>query len=106
VVAVPFDPDSEVQVRAAFEARYGVEPGTTLLGPWSGKLRNEGETLDLVRASPLRLEDRATWEDAVPWPPSAAGQGDALHRAHPETFGPIAASWQAAPPSPGGYAGP
>ena len=84
-----------------FAARF---PGALLNGLYTGKLNNDGETLTLLDAISDTVFGFA-YADLTPWPASADGAGDSLHRisvGDPAT----AANWCAAPPTPGGMAPP
>ena len=47
------------------------------------------------------MEDIIPYDSEEPWPDSAAGDGNALHRRGIDQWGPDATSWSAAGPSPG-----
>ncbi len=112
VLVVGFDPRTNSAQLAAFRARYGLPPETRVLGPWSGRLDNGGETVRLLR--PVRLgtapdsavaeveADRVEYADRLPWPVGADGFGYSLQRAPENAFGNEAAHWYAAVPTPGG----
>ena len=109
---VPFNPATDTAALAAFEARYGT--GAALAGPYSGKLDNAGETIELWRPDapqtaphpdagfvPQLLVERVTYSDSVPWPVSADGGGYVLRRIVPANYGNDPANWQAALPAVG-----
>lgn len=50
---------------------------TTVLGPWTGKLSNDGETLTLKNHNG-RLMDQISYTDEVPWPIGPDGSGSTL----------------------------
>ncbi len=58
--------------------------GATVLGPWSGRLSNSGETLRLYN-NDERLMNDLTYDDTSPWPASADGGGASLVKADPAT---------------------
>ncbi|MEM9657856.1 MAG: lamin tail domain-containing protein, partial [Planctomycetota bacterium] len=109
VLMVGFDPLVEPNKAAAFRDVYGLAGDAVLLGPYGGRLRNEGETLDLLRpeapASPttsgLVLVDRVSYDDAAPWPSGLDGTGDSLHRKSVASYGNFADSWRGAIATPG-----
>jgi hypothetical protein len=84
---------------AQFSDRF---PGARIDGLYTGKLANGGETLTLIH--PLGTEIFSfAYNNQPPWPTTAAGAGDSLHRFHlgnPTN----AANWCAAPPTPGAIA--
>ena len=64
-----------VRDQAAFEFRYG--KGRPVTGQFSGRLRDEGETIELV--DPLDVPLLVfTYDNRPPWPAGAAGRGSAL----------------------------
>ena len=58
VVVVGFDPLTNATARGQFQARYG--SNSLLLGPYSGKLDNSTESVELVRPDPPQLSPRGT----------------------------------------------
>ncbi len=69
-----------VENQAAFEFRYGA--GHPIAGQFTGKLRNEGEQLDLLNGfgDPIRS---FTYGTTAPWPTTPAGTGPSLILALP-----------------------
>ena len=67
---------------------------------FSGRLGNKGERIRLVDAQD-NVRDEVTYADSDPWPESADGDGDSLHRKNLNGDGNNADNWSAAPPSPG-----
>ncbi|MEZ5300215.1 MAG: lamin tail domain-containing protein [Verrucomicrobiales bacterium] len=112
LVVVPFDPADSV-ARAAFENAYGIGgAGVQIVGGYApDQLANGGESVRLERPDdppadepgffPHVTEDAVAYGDAAPWPDSADGGGDSLHRGNANLFGPLADSWAAAAPTPG-----
>ncbi|HEY5913246.1 MAG TPA: lamin tail domain-containing protein [Verrucomicrobiae bacterium] len=96
----------------AFRAQYGVPAGVPVLGPWSGVLDDDGETLKLLTPGtpeadgtvPYYRADHVTYRTNSPWPEVASGTS--LERMPIESFGNDPASWRAGPVngSPGGTA--
>jgi hypothetical protein len=92
---------------SAFLERYG-DPGVVVLGPYDGRLDNNGEKLTLSKPGDavgghyyyIRV-DRVVYENTRPWPVEAAGVGKALERITPSDYGNDAVNWQAADPTPG-----
>jgi len=79
---------------------------------FSGKLDNDGETIELRHpAIPVAengglsweavVEDDATWAEHAPWPTDAAGGGSCLHRNSASLPGTSPTAWIAATPTPG-----
>ncbi len=115
LLLVNFNPDTDAAALAAFRARYPNLPASTkLYGPYSGKLGNNSDVIELYKPDPVQLPphpdagfvpyvlvERVAYETAVPWPTAAAGTGQSLHRANPRLFGNDPANWRAASPTPG-----
>ncbi len=113
VVVVRFNPDSPDNAArlAAFRNHYGLTDAVRLLGGYSGGLSNNGERITLLSTDlslvgqgvelPRVQEDEVVFDDRVPWPVSANGGGDSLHRLDPTLYGNAVTSWLAEAPSPG-----
>jgi hypothetical protein len=93
-----------------FTSKYGSMPaGVEVLGPYAGRLANEGEEVEIsmpgdIDAAGERqyiLIDRVRFDDRLPWPSEADGQGDSLTRIDPNLYGNDPNNWQAASPTPG-----
>ena len=71
--------------RRAFAEAYG--GGVPVVGEFSGRLDNVGETLSLIKpgATPEadQVVDRVTYDSAPPWPAAADGQGASLQLLDP-----------------------
>jgi hypothetical protein len=84
----------------AFRVQYAVSPAVQVLGPWTGNLAVEGETLKLLRpgppgtggAIPYYRVDHASYRSASPWP--VPGPGGALVRSPLQAYGNDPASWR------------
>ena len=93
---------------AAFSSRYPGVPSAKILGPYSGRLNNDGEEIKLARPAqtepggfiPYITVDRVDYHDAAPWPPAADGEGASLSRLFPQYYGNDPNNWTAADPSP------
>ncbi|MFV2069128.1 MAG: lamin tail domain-containing protein, partial [Pirellulales bacterium] len=106
---VPFHPELDTEAMAAFLEYYAVADPGKMLGPFSGTLANDRDTVRLMRADapawwepdiiPHVLEDEIPYENEDPWP--VAPDGDSLYRRGIDRWGPDPASWGAAAPSPG-----
>ena len=73
-------------------AQPAAVPGA--LGPWNGRLSNNGERLRLLNVSG-RLMDELDYGDDEPWPAAADGSGATLARRQAGTASPGAAAWTA-----------
>lgn len=94
----------------AFRSTYQLAASIQVLGPWTGRLNNAGETLRLYRPDPPNsngipyiLVDRLDYSDAAPWPKAADGRGPSLERISVTNYGNTAANWYAG--APGGSPG-
>jgi hypothetical protein len=114
IVVVPFDPATETEHLAAFNAAYGcsLTANSTIFGPWTGNLSNSGERIVLQEpqeTDPITLTtwwiniDRVIYGDCSPWPTSPDGNGDALVRqsSSASASGDDPANWTADTPSVG-----
>lgn len=112
LVVVGFDPVAEPAATAAFRARYGTD--APLVGPYTGKLNNAGDTIELLRPDtpqtpphpdagfiPYILVERITYSDTAPWPVEADGQGASLQRISPSSYGNDPLNWCAKAPTAG-----
>ena len=106
LLVVGFDPETDTDALAGFRASYGLGLGIGLLGPWSGKLANSGDTLELrqpvlygTNLSHILVE-QTHYHDAAPWP-GADGDGASLQRRFPVAYADDPANWTAAVPTPG-----
>jgi hypothetical protein len=86
----------------AFRAAYGLSPAMTVLGPWTGKLDNAGESVRLYKPDPPTpgtnlvpyiLVDRVDYGDSPPWPDGPDGNGPSLERVVATNYGNTAANW-------------
>lgn len=68
-----------IKDQAAFETVYG--SGLAVAGVWTGSLNNDGETIKLEDATSSTIKE-FTYNDALPWPLSADGQGASLVLIH------------------------
>ena len=112
LVVVSFDPATNAVALAQFQAKYGT--GATLYGPWSGKLDNGDESIELKMPDnpelapgpdygsvPYVVVDHVHYHDSAPWPTSADGHGDSLHRLSLNSYGNDPINWTASIPTPG-----
>jgi hypothetical protein len=99
-LVVSGDPD-------AYRAAHGNAVGVPVVGPFDGKLSNEGERLALQQPQPPETDpdlagfvayadmDFVSYGVTAPWPAAANGQGAALVRVDGRAFGSDPANWQA-----------
>lgn len=72
-----------------FRSAFGGEA----LGPWAGKLDNDGETLELLNALGQRV-DRVDYRLGFPWPTLSAGRGGSMELVHPGLDNDLGSSWR------------
>ena len=113
-LVVAFDPVANPAARSAFLAKYLVPAGTQMFGPFTGRLANEGETLELQQPDTPQLPphpdagfvpyvqvERIAYRTALPWAVGTAGAGLSLQRIEPSAYANDPLNWRAARPSPG-----
>src|SRR5688500_4124463 len=112
VLIVSFDPVNAPSALGAFLNKYSIDPGVPIFGPYSGKLDNGGESLELYKPDapqsgvdagfvPYVLADRVRYSDVAPWPIAADGGGGSLQRLSSEEYGNDPINWIVANPNPG-----
>lgn len=114
VLIVGFDPATNQVQTAEFRRVYTVPQETPLYGPWTGRLSNGSEALELWRPDipqfwfdpdygyiPYILADRVAYRDRFPWPSAADGTGASLQRRQDYSFGNDPVNWMATVPTPG-----
>jgi hypothetical protein len=114
LLLVNFDPVHQPAQLAAFRAKYSLDAGTKVVGPYGGSLNNSGERLKLLKPDPPQtapspnpgfvpyiLVDQVTYANTVPWPTNANTTGLSLQRIDSASFGDDAIQWLAASPTPG-----
>ena len=114
VLVVSFDPAGDPVQHAAFRSKFNVPDAVPVLGPYSGRLSNAGERLDLLRPDrpqlppqpdaglvPYILVDHILYGDRDPWPLSPDGNGDSLQRFNPLAYGNEPLNWFGAAPTAG-----
>ena len=99
-IVVSFDPDLPANAGRlnAFRNEYPeIDRWTKIVGPYSGRLSDDGELLRLLRTesfgdpnSDLVVGDELVYDNISPWPTQAAGEGHSLKRKLPfrSVFGP------------------
>ena len=92
----------------AFAERYPAVAAGKIYGPYDGKLSNGGEKVELVMPGDseqgeryyIRV-DRVGYEDSLPWPVEADGDGESLNRIELDGYGNDVANWYAGAETPG-----
>ena len=108
LIVVGFDPVNDPTALAAFRSKFGMAPTTVVLGPWTGRLANADEDIELRRPDspntngvPYILVEHVHYYDLAPWPALADGTGFSLQRVSATGFGNDPTNWVAAAPAPG-----
>jgi hypothetical protein len=114
LLIVSFDPVTDPTSLAGFRAAHGLGIGTTILGPWSGRLDNAGERVTLFKPDPPQQApspdlgfvpmvevDSLRFGDGVYWPTNASGSGLSLQRLVGASCADEPLNWIAATPTPG-----
>ena len=106
LLLVPIDP-------ALFRSKYSVPASAQIVGPYAGVLQDSGERLRLERPGPPELDtngvvtvpyivvDEVRYNDRVPWPLGADGDGPSLQRRLPTAYGNEPTNWFASGITPG-----
>lgn len=77
-----------------------VEFAAFALGPYEGKLSNDGEHVEL-RDDSGALRDEVEYQVRFPWPLGCAGGGKSMSLVNPSLDNDLGGSWRAADPTPG-----
>jgi hypothetical protein len=111
LLVVSFDPELDPAALAAFCLKYQVPSHVQVLGPYTGRLENDGERLELYRPVVVSsrapgvwanmLADAVAYSNLPPWPAEAAGAGASLQRIKAADYGNDAVNWTAASPTAG-----
>ena len=105
VLLVSFNP-ADLTLAGSFRAKYGVPANVRLFGPYSGKLDNSEDKVELHK--PVILPgatvgyvevDMVHYHDASPWPKGADGYGLSLQRRVGPGYGNEPTNWVAAIPT-------
>ncbi|MCX5643192.1 MAG: lamin tail domain-containing protein [Phycisphaerae bacterium] len=81
---------------AAVQAKYKVQA----LGPWTGVLSNEGETIFLCDAT-KRVVDRVDYQMGFPWPTVGDAPGYSVELINPALDNALGGNWRSGGPTPG-----
>ena len=98
---------------AAFRTKYQIPAAVPIFGPYVGALDNNGERLELEKPAPPYVDglgqtvvpyvivDSVRYNNAAPWPPSAAGAGPSLQRTTSTLYADDPANWFSSGITPG-----
>lgn len=109
LLVVSFNPGTDDAALARFRSIYNVPVGVGIVGPFSGKLDNNGfrtdgsgESVELYRPDtpetngvPFVLVERIDYSDSAPWNPGADGLGPSLQRRVVSAYGNTPTNWNA-----------
>jgi hypothetical protein len=114
LLLVSFDPQGEPGKLAAFRSKYAVPTEVPVLGPYSGKLSDTGEAIELLWPDtpqppdkpnagfvPYEQVERIGFFSTAPWPGDAAGTGRSLQRRGAFDYGSEPTNWVTATPTAG-----
>ena len=114
LLVVNFDPVHQPGQLAAFQAKYGLDAGAIVVGPYGGSLDNSSERVKLLEPDPPQtapgpnpgfvpyiLVDQVTYTNGTPWPTNANGTGLSLQRIASTGYGDDPVNWQATSPTAG-----
>ncbi|MCI0745816.1 MAG: lamin tail domain-containing protein [Verrucomicrobia subdivision 3 bacterium] len=98
-LVVSFNPTSAAH-RMAFLSKYGLFTNTPMFGPFTGKLDNSRDSIELYKPGtptaagvPFILVDRVEYQDVAPWPSGADGSGASLKRIVLNAYGNDPTNW-------------
>lgn len=74
---------------AAFQAKFGI----SALGPWAGKLNNDGEKISLKNAGG-DVEDKVSYQLGFPWPTVGDSPGHSIELIHPAFDNDLGGNWR------------
>ncbi len=101
LLVVPIDP-------ASFRTKYAIAPAVQIVGPFPGVLQDSGERLRLERpdspdtnGTPYLVTDEVRYNDKLPWPTGADGDGPSIQRTAPTLYGNEPLNWFASGITPG-----
>lgn len=108
ILVVGFDPENNPAQLADFRTKFNVPGNIRVFGPWSGKLDNSGEEIELKYPGsadsslsffvPYYTMEEIDYRDSAPWPPEADGLGSSLQRIDLFGFANDPQNWQSGPP--------
>jgi hypothetical protein len=113
-LVVGFDPYTNTTALADFRAHYGVSPTIPIFGPWTGRLSDSGDSVELYKPDPVQLPpapdagfvpyirvDKVNYNSAPPWPGGANATGKSLQRKNSLFFGNDPINWAVDAPTAG-----
>ncbi len=115
VLIVGFDPYTNYTALTNFRSRFNVASNVPILGPWIGRLNDNGDAVELYRPDPVQLPphpdagyvpyirtDKVNYKvDSGLWPGGANQTGKSLQRKNSILFGNDPNNWAADVPNAG-----
>lgn len=80
------------QAPAAFKAKFGVDA----LGPWTGRLNNDGDRV-VLRDPVGKVRDEVEYQLGFPWPTVGDAPGNSIELINPALDNNLAGSWRSSP---------
>ena len=113
-LVVGFNPSTNPSALANFRARFNVPNTVAIFGPWTGRLSDSGDAIELYRPDPIQQPphpdvgfvpyirvDKVNYNSAPPWPGGANGTGKSLQRKNSLLFGNDPINWAVDNPTAG-----
>ncbi len=113
-LVVGFDPQTNAAALANFRSRFGVSNDVPIFGPWTGRLSDGGDSVELYRPDPVQLAprpdagfvpmirvDKVNYNPGAPWPGNATETGNSYQRKNSLLFGNDPINWAVAPSTAG-----
>ncbi len=106
VLLVSFDP-ANTALLGAFQTKYGLTSATRVYGPYSSKLSNSSQKLEIAYPATINgvsttvMVDRVHYADNAPWSNKTDGSGKTLQRISRTVIGNEPSNWAANLPTPG-----
>ncbi|MGJ8639085.1 MAG: lamin tail domain-containing protein [Opitutaceae bacterium] len=108
LLVVGFDPVVDTAQAGDFRSKFGIDLSVSIFGPWSGKLDNSSDEIELKRPGsaepiapyfvPYYTVEEIRYEDFDPWAVAADGFGPSLQRRKVDEFANDPINWRAAYP--------
>ena len=114
ILLVNFDPKTNLTQLAAFRSKYQLGTNIPMFGPYSGKLNNSGDTIELYKPDPVQdpphpdagytpqiLVEKIKYDKSDAPAAAAKGTGLSLQRVSLTGYANDMTNWAAATPGPG-----
>jgi hypothetical protein len=109
MVLVSFDPDLDEALLSAFRGQWNIPENVAVLGPFTGRLENSGDTVRLERADPSLVfgdvlefyaSEVVDYTDRSPWP-GTQNPAESIQRLSASEYGNEPSNWTVGVPTPG-----